>query len=55
VAGGRVVAAVTRESAGDLGLKPGDDAVALIEATSVMVGRRDESGLPGSLRGALDV
>jgi molybdopterin-binding protein len=41
VGGQRVVAAVTRESAEDLDLKAGDDAVALIKATSVMVGKPD--------------
>ena len=39
VAGQRVVAAVTRESAEELDLKPGDSAVALVKATSVMVGK----------------
>jgi molybdate transport system regulatory protein len=41
VAGQRVVAAVTRESAEELGLKPGDAAFALVKATSVMVGKPD--------------
>ncbi|MDX6542224.1 MAG: hypothetical protein QOI71_3834 [Gaiellales bacterium] len=41
IAGQRVVSAVTRESAEELGLKPGDDAVALVKATSVMVGKPD--------------
>lgn len=41
VGGQRVVAAVTRESAEELGLKAGDSAVALIKATSVMVGKPD--------------
>ena len=41
VAGPRVVAAVTRESAEDLALKPGDAAVALVKATSVMIGKLD--------------
>jgi molybdopterin-binding protein len=41
VAGQRVVAAVTRESAEELDLKPGDSAVALVKATSVMVGKPD--------------
>jgi molybdate transport system regulatory protein len=41
VGGQRVVAAVTRESAEDLGLKVGDEAVALVKATSVMVGKPD--------------
>ncbi len=41
VAGQRVVAAVTRESAEDLALKPGDAAVALVKATSVMIGKLD--------------
>jgi molybdopterin-binding protein len=41
VGGQRVVAAVTRESAEELGLKAGDDAVALVKATSVMVGKPD--------------
>jgi molybdopterin-binding protein len=35
------VAAVTRESAEELGLKAGDEAVALVKATSVMVGKAD--------------
>ncbi len=41
VGGQRVVAAVTRESAEELGLQAGDDAVALVKATSVMVGKPD--------------
>jgi molybdopterin-binding protein len=41
VGGQRVVAAVTRESAEELGLKAGDDAVALVKATSVMIGKPD--------------
>ena len=41
VAGQRMVAAVTRESAEELDLKPGDSAVALVKATSVMVGKPD--------------
>ena len=41
VGGQRVVAAVTRESAEELGLEAGDDAVALVKATSVMVGKPD--------------
>ena len=41
VGGQRVVAAVTRESAEELGLKAGDDAIALVKATSVMVGKPD--------------
>jgi molybdate transport system regulatory protein len=41
VGGQRVVAAVTRESAEELDLKAGDSAVALIKATSVMVGKPD--------------
>jgi molybdopterin-binding protein len=41
VGGQRVVAAVTRESAEDLDLKQGDEAVALVKATSVMVGKPD--------------
>jgi molybdopterin-binding protein len=41
VAGQRVVSAVTRESAEELGLEPGDDAIALVKATSVMVGKPD--------------
>jgi molybdate transport system regulatory protein len=41
IGGQRVVAAVTRESAEDLGLKAGDDAIALVKATSVMVGTPD--------------
>ena len=41
VGGQRVVAAVTRESAEELGLEAGDAAVALIKATSVMVGKPD--------------
>jgi molybdate transport system regulatory protein len=41
VAGQRMVAAVTRESAEELGLKTGDDAVALVKATSVMIGKPD--------------
>ncbi len=39
IAGQRVVSAVTRESAEELGLEPGDEAVALIKATSVMVAK----------------
>ena len=41
VAGQRVVTAVTRESAEELGLEPGDEAFALVKATSVMVGKTD--------------
>jgi molybdopterin-binding protein len=41
IAGQRVVSAVTRESAEELALKAGDDAIALIKATSVMVGKPD--------------
>jgi molybdopterin-binding protein len=36
---GRVVAVITRESAEELGLKPGMAATALVKATSVMVER----------------
>jgi molybdate transport system regulatory protein len=39
VGGQRVMAAVTRESAEELGLKTGDEAIALVKATSVMVGK----------------
>lgn len=39
VAGQEVVAAVTRSSAERLGLKVGDDAVAIIKATEVMIGK----------------
>ncbi|HXV56712.1 MAG TPA: helix-turn-helix transcriptional regulator [Gaiellaceae bacterium] len=35
----RVVAVITREAAEQLGLKPGQDATALVKATSVMVER----------------
>jgi molybdopterin-binding protein len=35
----RVTAIITSDSARELGLKPGDDAVALIKATEVMIGR----------------
>jgi molybdopterin-binding protein len=41
ISGQRVVAAVTRESAEELGLKAGDSAVALVKATSVMIGKPD--------------
>jgi molybdate transport system regulatory protein len=41
IAGQRVVAAVTRESAEELALQPGDEALALVKATSVMVGKPD--------------
>ena len=37
VEGGRVVALVTAEAVGELGLKEGDRATALIKATSVML------------------
>lgn len=40
LAGGQqVVAAITRRSAEHLGLKVGDDVVAIIKATEVMVGK----------------
>jgi molybdopterin-binding protein len=39
IAGQEVVAAVTRSSVERLGLKVGDDAVAIIKATAVMVGK----------------
>jgi len=39
IAGQEVVAAVTRSSVERLGLKVGDDAVAIIKATEVMVGK----------------
>ena len=39
VAGQEVVAAVTRSSVERLGLKVGDDAVAIIKATAVMIGK----------------
>ena len=35
----RVTAIITADSARDLGLKPGDEALALIKATEVMIGR----------------
>ena len=35
----RVTAIITADGAHDLGLKPGDEAVALIKATEVMIGR----------------
>jgi molybdate transport system regulatory protein len=41
IAGQRVVSAVTRESAEELALEPGDEAFALVKATSVMVGKPD--------------
>jgi molybdopterin-binding protein len=36
---GRVVALITRESAEELGLRPGDPASAVVKATSVMIQR----------------
>jgi molybdopterin-binding protein len=39
VAGQAVVAAVTRSSVERLGLKVGDDALAVIKATEVMIGK----------------
>jgi len=39
VAGQEVVAAVTRSSVERLGLKVGDEAVAIIKATEVMIGK----------------
>lgn len=39
IAGQEVVAAVTRSSVERLGLKVGDDAVAIIKATEVIVGK----------------
>lgn len=35
----RVTAIITADSARELGLKPGDEAIALIKATEVMIGR----------------
>jgi molybdopterin-binding protein len=37
-----VVAAITRESAEELDLKAGDEVVAVIKSTDVMVGKADE-------------
>lgn len=39
VEAGEVVAAVTRASAESMGLKPGDEACAIIKATEVIVGK----------------
>lgn len=39
IGGQEVVAAVTRSSVERLGLKVGDDAVAIIKATEVMIGK----------------
>jgi molybdopterin-binding protein len=39
-----VVAVVTRESAEELDLKVGDEVIAIIKATEVMVGKFDEEG-----------
>lgn len=37
-----ITAAITRDSAEELGLKEGDAVVAIIKATEVMVGKADE-------------
>jgi len=40
IAGGVIVtSSITNEAVDDLGLKPGDDAVAVIKASDVMVGK----------------
>jgi molybdopterin-binding protein len=39
VSGQRVTAIITADAARELALKPGDQAVALIKATEVMIGR----------------
>ncbi len=39
VAGQEVVSVITKRSAESLGLKPGDNVVAIIKATEVMVGK----------------
>lgn len=40
----RVVAAITQESVAELQLKEGDEVVAIIKATDVMVGKSDPAG-----------
>lgn len=37
-AGARIMASITNEAVDELGLKPGDEAVAVIKASDVMVG-----------------
>ncbi len=39
-----VVAAITRDSAEELGLKEGDEVVAIIKSTDVMVGKVNAAG-----------
>jgi molybdopterin-binding protein len=39
IAGARIMASITNEAVDDLALQVGDDAVAVIKATSVLVGR----------------
>ncbi|MGP8252710.1 MAG: TOBE domain-containing protein [Terracidiphilus sp.] len=39
VGGQRVTAIITADAARELALKPGDEAVALVKATEVMIGR----------------
>lgn len=39
ISGQEMVAAITRSSVEKLGLKEGDDAVAIIKATEVMIGK----------------
>lgn len=38
-AGARVMASITNEAVDELGLKPGDEALAVIKASDVMVGK----------------
>lgn len=40
----QVVAAITRDAAEDLNLKEGDQVVAIIKATEVMVGKVEDEG-----------
>lgn len=41
VAGNQVVAVITRESAEELDLKVGDDVLAIVKSTEVMVGKEE--------------
>ncbi|MGE0812793.1 MAG: TOBE domain-containing protein [Vicinamibacterales bacterium] len=49
----RLTAVITRDALVELGLKRGDEALAIVKSTEVMIGREDTSGgAPGRRRGA---